>query len=756
MRFDFLAVCYLCLVALFLPTPGLAQSASLYGSVRNKAGAPVAGAEVRLVTAGEEALVARATSDSDGSFAFEHLEPGEYYCLVEHAGYKSVKRKLLLSARSEQVLLIELEPLLPILAYNVNVQATAPRSAASSASFRYQEFSQRLIETPGDVLRIVPGLVIAQHAGGGKADQYMIRGFDADHGTDIALFFDGIPVNLVSHAHGQGYADLHFVIPETLEAIDVYKGPYFAQFGNLATGGAVQLRLRQEFERSFVRLQGGNFGTGRAVGAFSPKHDAIKGFLAIEGYWTDGPFRDEQNLRRWNLASRWTVPAGGEGQMGLLFTGYGGRWNASGQIPLRAVRAGLIDRFDSIDPSEGGDSTRFNFSIWHNKTWDRHLVKSQFYAVRYTLDLFSNFTFFLRDPVNGDGIMQRDRRWLWGGHFQHHNWHSLSGRGGLLSAGIDYRQDHIRGGLFNQRKRLVLSPVIDSAILERNVALYVEEELALAEQAKLIGGLRADFFNFDVEDRLGGGPAGRRSRAIVQPKLSLVLMPKPESKFEIYLNYGSGFHSNDARSAVAEPRAVVLPAASGYEVGLRRRFGDRFEVAFDYWLLDLEGELVWVGDEGTTELSGATRRHGPELELNWQINRFLWFDADLTYSRAFFKGSRDNVPRAPRLTFNSGLSLSLPKGLSGSFRLRHVGAHPLNEEGSARADGFTIADLNLRYPLGDRLELLLAIENLFDDSYKEAQAFFASRLPWEPEPVFDNHSTPGKPFAFRIGFKYSF
>jgi outer membrane receptor protein involved in Fe transport len=698
------------------------------GVVRDPVGKPVPGARVTLGTA-------QTTSNEQGEFTLVPAVEGSLPLEVRAEGFEGVSRTLEIRGREEYHVRVEL-PRLETLAYQVQVTGVAPRTAASSSTFRQEEFAFQIVESPAQALRAVPGLLTAQHAGGGKADQYLMRGFDADHGTDLALYFDGIPVNMVSHAHGQGYADLHFVIPETLQTIDVYKGPYFTEFGNLAPAGALQLRMRDSFDESFVRFQAGNFGTQRVVGGFSPKLRRAKGLIAVEGLLTDGPFQNPQNLHRANLITRWTL----DEKLTLLFTAYSGKWNASGQIPQREVEAGRLDRFGSLDLSEGGISSRYNFGVAHQRARGNHLWKSQFYATRYDLDLFSDFTFFARDEEKGDGILQRDRRWMWGGRSQYGYQHRLLGRPALATAGFEWRQDHISNGLFYQAGRSAFGTERDDRIVERNAGFYVQEEVDLKPWMKAILGVRHDRFRFAV----GGQDS---YRAITGPKASLIFTPRPG--WDLFLNYGRGFHSNDARTP-------VLAAADGYEVGARKKLGDRMEVSAAYWWLDLAGELAWLGDQGTTELKGPTRRHGPEVELKWRLARNLYWDANVNWTRAYGRGTGDRIPRAPTFLVGSGLGWRGPGKLAGNLRLRHVGAHALIEDDSARAEALTVADLGLRYPLRGGWSLLGSIENLFNADYKEAQAYFPSRLRPEAAPVWDNHFTPGNPFTFRIGVQYQF
>jgi outer membrane receptor protein involved in Fe transport len=642
----------------------------------------------------------------------------------------------------------------PPVHYTVDVVAALPRTAASSTTLRHERFAHTFVDSPADVLRAVPGLVIAQHAGGGKADQYLIRGFDADHGTDVALFVDGVPVNLVSHAHGQGYADLHFLIPETLDRIDVYKGPYFAEYGNLATAAAVELGTRERLDRSFVRVQGGSFDTGRFSFGLSPAH--TPGWIAGEAVFTNGPFRHAQNVHRLNVAARWrfTPREGDVLTVGAL--GHDGRWNASGQIPARLVEAGALDRFGAVDPSEGGRTRRFQG--WTSYTTRRGLTSlaAQAYAVGYDLDLYSNFTFFAVDPERGDGILQRDRRAVMGGRIRASRPFVAGGRPIVLTAGADIRRDAINVGLARQVRREVFGTIVDSRVSERNVAVFGQAEIVLGPRARVVTGLRHERFAFGVRDLTAGALVRRASPSWTGPKVSVVVAPIGEGSFELFTNYGRGLHSNDARATVEDGTQVRLPSANGYEVGVRRRLGRRFELSAAYWLLDLDGELRWVGDEGVTELAGATRRHGFEFEGRWQVIPGVWTDLDLTRSTGFYRDTGEAIARAPRLTWSAGLVVADRRGWSAEIGGRHVGDHPAVEDRSRNAAGFTVVDLTVRRRLSARWEATATVDNLLDADVREAQTFFGSRLRNEARPVDDIHFTPGNPRAIRVGFQYSF
>lgn len=645
------------------------------------------------------------------------------------------------------------QPPVTPLTFTVDVRTAAPRTAASSTTLRNEMFSQLFVESPAEMLRGVPGLVIAQHAGGGKSDQYLIRGFDADHGTDIQLSVDGVPVNMVSHAHGQGYADLHFVIPETIERIDVHKGPYYAEFGNLATAGSVQLLTRQRFDRAFIRVQGGNFGTGRMVFGLSPRTG--NAWLAGETVLTDGPFRHPQDFTRLNVAGRWSGAIREGHTITATAAGYRGRWNASGQVPARLVDRGILDRFDAVDPSEGGETSRLHGSAMYDGLAGRTRLVAGTYAIDYGLDLFSNFTFFARDPRDGDGILQRDRRTVWGGRAQAITPHRLGLLSAVTTVGTDWRHDGIDVGLSYQQHRMPIESVSHSRIAELDLGLYAQQEIVFNPYLRTIVGLRHDRFAFDVR-AIGSGPEGILKPSFTGPKASAIVSPLGTSDLQLFANYGRGFHSNDARAAVSDPTAPVLPASNGYEFGIRRGFGNRAELSAAWWLLDLESEFTWVGDEGRTEAGGATRRRGIEVEGRWRLTGSLWVDADMTMARGRYRGSDKVIARAPGLTFDTGMLLDDWKKWSGQFRVRHVGDHAAVEDGSVNARGFTVSDAHVRRRVSEQWDALLSIENVFNADYREAQTFFPSRLLSEPAAVDDIHFTPGNPRTIRAGLEFRF
>ncbi len=643
----------------------------------------------------------------------------------------------------------------------IQVIERKPVTAASSEEVRRKDFELLPILTdPSELLRVVPGLVILQHQGGGKADQYLLRGFNADHGTDVALFIDKLPVNLRSHAHGQGYADLHFVIPETIQLIEVYEGPYFPEFGDFDNAGAVRLDTRDFVPESFVQASAGLYAVdrfrpiARILTLFSPTRGDVKTLGAFEFLLDDGPFINENDLIRFNGFGKLTWDLTENSQLKIWGSGYYGTWDASGQIPLRAVKSGLIDRFGAIDPSEGGRTQRYNayveYSLFPD---DKSQIVSSNYFTYSKLDLFSNFTFLLNDPINGDGIVQRENRYLYGTDTRYNRAFTLFGREGLGILGIQVRGDNAHVVLANQTKRIQTSVINDVDFFEISLSPWAELDLNLADWARTVLGVRWDIFRFDVNNK--DNPEipiqGEETDSIVSYKANLILSPIKNTEF--YLNFGTGFHSNDARVVISDPSTTTLPRSIGFEIGSRTRLFNRLDLAAAFWYLYLQDELVFVGDEGIFEPSGSTRRFGGDFEARLSLfSDWLFLHSDFNIIDAKFTNG-DEIPLAPTIVSRSGAALRTPFGLSGAIEFLFLADRPADETGLVDAEGFTRVDLTLNYRYRN-LEAFLIIENLFNSNYRDAQNFFESQLPGEPFPVADIHFTPGPPFAFRVGLTY--
>ncbi len=661
----------------------------------------------------------------------------------------------------------------------MTVTEQRPTTAASSETIRARDYELRPHTTTQEILNNIPGLVVAQHQGGGKATQYFLRGFDADHGTDVAVFVDGLPVNMVSHAHGQGYADLNFLIPEIVQRIELSKGPYFVEYGDLANAGAINIVTKDNVTENSVQALGGSFNTMRYSVAASPLLGPVKTLLAAEFYYSDGPFLSPNRYGRYNLFSKFTWEPTPQTKLSLWLSQYGGDWHGSGQIPLREIHAGRLDRFGAIDPSEGGRTDRQNINLVYKYTptaQESWLVQA--YGGRYKLNLFNNFTFFANDPIRGDGINQNDQRYFFGGRVRYSHIWSLGNMLTQSVLGVETRNDEINTGLFHQQQRQRFSTVAKVHTSEHSLSGYFQQEFFLTDWARLLVGLRGDQFFFDVGNRLPATAAdairihGARTDGLVSPKASFILSPWQNRETflqntELFLNFGMGYHSNDARDAI-QTKGKPLARSTGGELGARTNLWDRLDLATALWILDLNSELVFVGDEGTTEASRSTRRWGVDFETRYQFFDWLSADFDLTFADPRFRTGRGKaVPLAPTLLMNSGLTTQFDNGFSGALRLRFLDDRPANETGALTARGYALLDLVLKYRWRN-LEANLQILNLTNTNWREAQFATNSCVRREVgvdprcpaagggEGVEDINFTPGNPIGLRGGLTLFF
>lgn len=646
----------------------------------------------------------------------------------------------------------------------VTVIGEKPVAASSQQFIPDKEILLQPQGRPADVLRLIPGFIPVEHSGGaGKADQYFLRGFDADHGSDVAFFTDGMPINLRTHAHGHGYTDLNFIIPETIERLDVSKGAYLPEYGDFATAGAVNFKTRQMVQEGVVQAAVGQFDTQRHLIMFSPTKDRIRTLFAAEGYYTNGPFQNDNRYFRTNVLGQMTTNLTGRDELTLKATFNKSQWNGSGEIPLRAVFDRSLDRFGAVDPSEGGNTLRTTGTLnYHYDFLNRGQFFANAYGQYYRLDLFTNFTFFLNDPVNGDGIAQFDRRVMYGGDIGYKQPGEVLGMPSTGTIGFQVRVDDINPSLGTHRMRVPLGTTISSDVLSASYAPFLKAEVQPLPWMRLTGGLRAETFTFDVRNRCATcaeQPAGNTGSSIVLPKMNLILGPWASTEF--FANYGEGFHSNDARSTVA-PGSSPLARAQSYEVGVRSRpWGPQgVEFIATLWRMDLKSELVFVGDEGTTEIRGPSRREGVEVAARGQVSGPLYFNGSVTYTKAEFRNG-DAIPLAPEVTAYGALLLKWPEGLTSQLQATYIGVRPLIEDRSVKSPSWLTFDLSERYQLPiklsqGRLEAFLFIRNLFNTQWEQAIFAFESQQRNETAPVNDIHFVPGTPRMFMGGVAWYF
>ena len=631
------------------------------------------------------------------------------------------------------------------------VRASRPISAASSFSVRDRDFELRPIGSVQDILRVTPGLVLVQHSGGGKANQYFLRGFDADHGTDLALSIDGVPINMVSHAHGQGFADTNFIIPEVVERVQITKGPYFPCQGDLATAGAVNLVSRDDFDHSAAAagLEGspGHGSAGyRALAIASPKFESgdIKATFAAEIGRINGPFDNPESWDRYKLFNKLTFVKP-TWTLSLAEMSYAGNWFGSGQIPDRAVQSAQVPRFGSIDPDEGGNTARHQaFALYRLWPTASSQLDALAYAGTYRFNLYSNFTLYLRDPINGDEIEQVDRRVFYGGKVSYRVVRQIGPVTLDTTIGADARSDDIHGELWYTAHRQQLQAVRSDDMHETLIGAYFNEEISPVGWLRLNAGGRADLISFAVDNKLAAPDPTAPTSGVgaahqLSPKASLIVTPfdRPAAQLDVYLDYGHGFHSNDVRGAFSQPPVTPLTRAVGEEIGARARLFGRWDLAAALWQLDLDSETVWVGDEGTTAAGQPTHRDGIELETRYEIARWLAADLDVTFTRSRFTLGDTNgggLALAPKWTWAGGLSArhAIGPGVArAGLRFFGIGDRPASDDGVLVAPGFTEVDLQVGYR-HRWFDVAFGIENLLNVVYRSAQFATTSRLATEP------------------------
>ena len=669
----------------------------------------------------------------------------------------------------------------------VYVWGEEPISTATEKNVRQKDFELRPAGTPVDILTSsVPGLYTVQHQGGGKADEYLIRGFDADHGTDFAIYVDGIPVNLPNNAHGQGYADLHWLIPEIVDHIEVTKGPYFVQYGDFATAGAVNIITKRRPLDSSITTMGGSYSIQRFLGILSPPEGTLlQPYIAFEAYHENGPFKDPLGYNRYNLFTKFTLLSTANSNLSFLGTFSHSYWNAAGEIPSRLTRqpAAVLGRFGSVDPSQGGNTDRNNLNLVYNYSDAAQSFNAQAWGYFYSLDIYNNFTFFENPPdcetclpsggIVGNEIEQRDKRAAGGSYLNYRRNYTLLEVPMETLVGFSSRTDRARVGLFNAFYRTRQSTQQNSQINQTSLAWYAQQEIRPTNWLRAQIGTRLDKFFYNVRNLSRGAQittTGTAQGFIANPKINVILTPFSGTTWytapQIYMNFGGGYHSNDAREVVANPGGSPLPRALGGEIGLRTKLFNRLDLAVNYWQLRLTSELVLDGDTGQFEPAGPTRRQGPEVELRYQINDWLSSDLDASYTWGrFIKGPNSGgaIANAPRALAYGGITARHPSGLEGRIQMRFMGSRYGDEERVSLLRPWAIFDLLARYKW-ERYDFNFSITNLANKKWWAGQQYHDSQirndanLPTvnEPVPVNDIHYTPGGPLTIRAGVTVHF
>lgn len=637
--------------------------------------------------------------------------------------------------------------------------------SATQGTVFSEQLQMRPVARPAELLEMMPGLIATQHSGEGKANQYFLRGFNLDHGTDFYITVDGLPVNMRTHGHGQGYADLNFLIPELVNQLEYRKGPYYADIGDFSAAGSADFEYVTKVDKTRLQLTSGADDFYRGFFATSPQWSNSNGLIALDYQQYRGPWEVGQDLRKLNALAKYSR---GDDLSGFSVTAmaYEGDWTSPDQIPQRAVLSGQISDLGFIDPTVGGESHRYSLSTeLRGKRGESHWNVSA-YWIDYFLDLYSNFTYFLEDPINGDQFKQLDDRQVFGGQAHYHMPIEFGDRVAGLQVGVDVRHDDIgRVGLFNTRDRVVLSTVRDDEVQQTSIGLFGSVNIKWNDKFRSVLGLRLDHYRFDVDSNLAVN-SGNENDTIVAPKLSLVFGPWAETEY--FVNVGKGFHSNDARGTTitVDPTDPTVPVDSvdplvdawGVDLGIRSARIPNVQLAAALWGLRLDSELVFVGDGGATEASGASERYGLELSAVYTPKPWLIIDADYSYANARFRNSpgENRIPLALDDMASLGVTLDGESKWHGSFRLRHFGEAALIEDNSQRSEPSTVVNAQLGYDVTPNVTLTLSGFNLFDSNDNDITYFYDSRLAGEAAGVGDIHFHPLEPRTVRLTLRSEF
>lgn len=681
--------------------------------------------------------------------------------------------------------------------------ADGPALSASEKNVSGKEVNARPFSRPAEALEVVPGLMITQHSGEGKANQYFLRGFNLDHGTDLAISVDGMPVNMRTHGHGQGYADLNFLIPELIGSVNIKKGPYFADEGDFASVGAVHVNLIDSIAKSMTSATIGSFGYRRLLGITSAKVGDGTLLVAGEANTYNGPWDNPDKVRKLNAVARYTQ---GTSDNGFSLTGmaYSNRWNSTDQVPLRAITSGQIGLYGALDPTDGGNSDRFSISGKLTKTDEWGSSKLNFYVIKSSLNLYNNFTYFLNDAnpdaatLNGDQFHQRDNRVVGGLNASHAFNHTFAGLPMETEVGVQSRYDSIRVGLSNTLQRQFLGGVRDDKVQEGSVGLFVQNTVHWTGWLRTIVGYRGDFYATNVDSLITSANSGKATASIGSPKASIVF--GPFAKTEFFINAGEGFHSNDARGVTikvsptdtseAVSASPFLVKTRGAEVGIRTKLIPGLDSSLSLFMLDSASEILFVGDAGDTEPSRPSRRYGIEWTNHYQPTSWLAFDGDLAVTHARFRGDNPDqaaayaelagypaaqignapgnyIPGAPEMIASAGVRIGERTGWFGALRYRYFGSRPLTEDGAfvSPATGLLNGQVGYRFENGWRVQL--DAYNLTDSksdqityaygSLLQSDALFAQCRSGSPPPaavcqtgVMDRVLHPVEPFALRV------
>ena len=760
----------------FAVNPVHAQSGSVLGTVRDETGGSLPGTTVEI----QDSTGSRRTeADVSGSYRFDGLTPGRAHLLFTLVNFASTRREVTVpasgSVRVDAVMYLALSADVTVTqkstftnladAENPAENLIGIAQSASQGAITARQLDARPIMRNGEVLETVPGVIISQHSGEGKANQYYLRGFNLDHGTDFATSVAGIPVNMPTHGHGHGYSDLNFLIPELISGVQFSKGPYFAEQGDFATAGAANINYTNSLGRPLARVGGGGQGFGRALAAASPSLGRGHLLAAVEVQGNDGPWERPDDFRKINSLVRYSR---GDALNGSAFTfmGYDGKWNSTDQVPARAIDSGALDRFGTIDDTDGGNSYRYSGSFEWQRSRGNANTKVTAFGLAYDLDLYSNFTYFLDDPENGDQFRQSDHRYVTGARVTHRRISTWAGHSVQNTLGLQIRNDNITNvGLYRTRARQLLDVVREDDVVQTSVSAYAQNETQWTPWLRTMAGVRVDGYRFDV---VASEPenSGTDRDGLISPKGGAIFGPWKGT--ELYVNAGLGFHSNDARGATitvdpvtGDPvdRVTPLARAKGAEFGVRSVSVPHLQTSLAVWTLRLDSELIFIGDAGTTEAGRPSHRYGIEWVNYYSPKTWLIFDADVSISRAQFTDddpAGNHVPGAVATVVSAGATVDSLRNIFGSVRWRYFGPRPLMEDNSIRSGATSLVNLEAGYKLTDSIHIALDVFNLFNAKHSDIDYFYTSRLPGEPLGVDDIHLHPTLPRTARVSLAVGF
>jgi len=771
----------------------IAKPPQLSGTVIDTSGAMIAGATVHVRSANGTVQITT-QSDTNGSFIISGLSAGDYILVVSNPHFETKGIPVTIGI-TEAPAPLRISLAVGSVSTTINVQGREDSligiaDSATLGTVGATEIQDRPILRSGEVLETVPGIIITQHAGGGKANQYFLRGFNLDHGTDFAIFLDGMPLNLPSHAHGEGYADMNTVIPEFVERVDFQKGPYYADIGNYGSAGSANVVFFKTLPQNFFQVEGGMYGFGRAVFGGSQKLGSGSLLYGGEVYHDDGPWNRPDNYYKFN--GLLTYSRGGDADgFSITARGYHGKWNSSDQIADSAVP--LVGFFGTLNPTDGGNSQRYSLQAeWHRQDANSE-TKLMAYGFYYDLDLFSDFTYFLTDPIHGDQFEQKDRRWVAGLDARHTIFSQWFGLKVANMFGLQVRNDWINNGLFQTENRVRVDKT-DSAtgntlpastqadrFTDTQVGFYAENKIQWTEKFRTDAALRGDVEHFDVTSLVTQANSGTATKVLPSPKLSLIF--GPWSNTEFYVQGGFGFHSNDGRGTTqtvepvsgenpypntpATPIPPLIPT-KGAEVGVRTLAVPHLQSTISFWYLHSASELQQSGDTGgTTASRQPSDRYGVEWANYYTPLEHVAFDFDLANSKALFSeideddaapdspGGR-RVPEAVGLVMASGITLHDLKGFSGSLRLRYFGPRDLTSDGTYRSKATALLNAAVGYQINKTWGVSAEFLNLLNRRDHDIDYAYENQITLTAVPAFTNVFHPVEPFQVRVGLHYAF